>query len=277
MTHVDEGSIHPREFRLRCRSGVFTGPTAGVCRAYVQANLVVLRESVAAEFEAFCRANPGPCPLLETLPTGSAAPARIASGADLRTDLPRYRVLRFGECVERPTSVESYWDEAAGDGKGAFRAFLIGCSFTFEDALLAAGVPVRHVEQRCNVPMYRTNIACTSAGVFHGSLVVSMRPMTPSQAERAAGITAGLPGAHGPPVHLGDPSAIGVRDLSRPDYGDPVTVRPGEVPVFWACGVTPMEAILRAKLYLAITHDPGHMFVTDLRADELPKAFSVFA
>ena len=154
-------------------------------------------------------------------------------------------------------------------GESDFVAFLIGCSFTFESALLAAGIPVRHVEENCNVPMYRTNIACKGAGVFEGPLVVSMRPMTSEQAALAAKITAEFSGVHGGPVHTGDPAAIDVADLARPDYGDAVTVKSGEVPVFWACGVTPMEAIIRAKLDIAITHDPGHMLVTDVRDESL--------
>jgi uncharacterized protein YcsI (UPF0317 family) len=186
----------------------------------------------------------------------------MAPGADVRTDLPRYRVFRKGECVDRPVSIGPYW-------RADLVACLIGCSFTFETALLKAGIPVRHIEERCNVPMYRTNVACTPAGRFSGPLVVSMRPMTPLQAEQAAAITARLPRVHGAPVHVGDARELGIADVGRPDYGDAVTIREGEVPVFWACGVTPMEAILRAGLDLAITHEPGHMLVTDVRDESL--------
>ena len=303
------------EIRALCRGGAFEGPTAGVALGYTQVNLVILRAEAAEEFEAFCRANPKPCPLLERTAPGRYEPRSMAPHADVRTDLPRYRVLQHGRCVERPTSIQSYWLDAIppspfqGEGRGEgtiaeltphpalspqaergfqtipqgergfqttpgergsdFVAFLIGCSFTFETALLKAGVPVRHIEEVKNVPMYRTNIACTPAGRFHGPLVVSMRPMTPAEAELATRITAAFPRVHGAPIHLGDPSAIGITDLARPDYGDAVTLRRGEIPVFWACGVTPMEAIIRAKLDIAITHEPGHMLVTDVTDESL--------
>lgn len=273
---LDLRRADPSRIREWCRHGRFDRPTSGVALGFAQANLVVVRESVAADFEQFCRRNPRPCPLLEITAPGQFEPKKTAPAADLRTDLPRYRVYRSGVCADRPNSVIDVWDEAARqsrdsggiaarDGRGRFVAFLIGCSFTFESALLRAGLPVRHIEQSCNVPMYRTNIETTPAGVFQGPLVVSMRPMSPEQADRAAEITGTTPEAHGPPVHVGEPRAIGITDLSRPDYGDPVPLRPGEVPVFWACGVTPTEAILRAKLDLAITHEPGHMFITDKR------------
>jgi len=258
----DLASLTPREIRELCRSGALTGPTAGAAMGYVQANLVVLRADLAADFETFCRRNPRPCPLLDVTQVGNSEPIRTAPGADLRTDLPRYRVLEAGVFVDQPTSVEPYWT-------GDCVAFLLGCSFTFEAALLAAGLPVRHIEEGVNVPMYRTNRACVSAGIFRGPLVVSMRPMTPEQAEEATRITAAFPGAHGAPLHVGDPAAIGIADLASPDYGDSVTMREGEVPVFWACGVTPMAAIAEARPGFAITHEPGHMFVTDLRDSDL--------
>jgi len=257
------------EIRALCRCGEFDRPTAGVALGYTQVNLVILRAEASEEFEAFCRANPKPCPLLERTAPGNYEPAQMAPQADVRTDLPRYRVLQHGRCVERPTSITTYWLDATRSRASDFVAFLIGCSFTFETALLKAGVPVRHIEERRNVPMYRTNIACTPAGCFHGPLVVSMRPMTPAEAELATRITAAFPRVHGTPIHLGDPSAIGITDLTRPDYGDAVTLRRREIPVFWACGVTPMEAIIRAKLDIAITHEPGHMLVTDVTDESL--------
>jgi len=257
------------EIRALCRGGAFDRPTAGVALGYTQVNLVILRAEAAKEFEAFCRANPKPCPLLERTAPGRYEPRSLAPHADVRTDLPRYRVLQHGRCVERPTSITTYWLDATRSRASDFVAFLIGCSFTFETALLKAGVPVRHIEEGKNVPMYRTNIACTPAGRFHGPLVVSMRPMTPAEAELATRITAAFPRVHGAPIHLGDPSAIGITDLTRPDYGDAVTLRRGEIPVFWACGVTPMEAIIRAKLDIAITHEPGHMLVTDVTDESL--------
>lgn len=250
------------QVRALCRSGQFDRPTAGVALGFVQANLVILRSEYAEDFEQFCHRNPKPCPLLEVTPPGRFEPKQLAPGADVRTDLPRYHVYLDGVLVDRPTSIERYWTEDCV-------AFLIGCSFTFESALLDAGLPVRHVEQGCNVPMYRTNIMCQPAGPFAGPLVVSMRPMTPQQAERATKVTAALPRAHGEPVHVGDPRAIGIEDLMYPDYGDPVTIRADELPVFWACGVTPIEAIAHAKPDLAITHAPGHMLVTDVPDHDL--------
>jgi uncharacterized protein YcsI (UPF0317 family) len=261
----DWSRVSGKKVREACRRGEFTRPTAGVALGYVQANLVILREPVAGDFERFCNLNRAPCPLLEKTAPGQYEPCATAPGADLRTDLPRYRVLREGLCTARPTSIVKEWDEAEGDGKGRLVAFLIGCSFTFETALLSAGLPVRHIEQGCNVPMYKTSISCATAGVFGGPLVVSMRPMKPEQARQAAEITAKLPQAHGAPVHVGNPQAIGIHDLGRPDYGDAVPLHPAEIPVFWACGVTPLEALMQAKLDLAITHEPGHMFITDLR------------
>jgi uncharacterized protein YcsI (UPF0317 family) len=213
----------------------------------------MLPARLAGDFLKFCDQNPAPCPLIEATAAGSFEP-RCAPGADLRTDLPRYRIYRNGRLVDQPASVDPGADAVS---------FLLGCSFTFEAALAAAGIPVRHVEQGRNVPMYRTNIACRPGGVFSGPMVVSMRPMTPAQAESARSITAALPGSHGTPVHTGDPAVIGIMDLRRADYGEAVDVRPGEVPVFWACGVTPLEAILRAKPEWAVVHEPGHMFITD--------------
>lgn len=286
------------EIRALCRTGEFNRPTAGVAHGYAQVNLVVLRAEAAKEFEAFCRANPRPCPLLEMTAPGDPEPKRSATGSDVRTDLPRYRVLRNGECIDRPTSITAYWPDnpppsplvkEGGDPppspltKGGWRgvacasdcnlvAFLIGCSFTFETALLKAGVPVRHIEEGRNVPMYRTNMACTPAGRFYGPMVVSMRPMTPEHAELAMKITAAFPRVHGAPIHSGNPAAIGITDLNRPDYGDAVSVRRGEIPVFWACGVTPMEAILHARLDIAIVQEPGHMLVTDISDESLREA-----
>ena len=257
MTSQDYTRMTGEQIRALCRAGTFTGSTAGVALGYTQANLVVLPTGVAGDFGEFCQLNPRPCPLLEVTKPGAYEPIEMAPGADVRNDLPRYRVYRNGVCADRPTSVESYWDDNCV-------AFLIGCSFTFESALIKAGLPVRHVEEGRNVPMYRTNIACTPAGVFTGPMIVSMRPMTTEQAEAASRVTAAYPRVHGSPIHIGDPSIIGIDDLARPDYGDPVTIHPGEVPVFWACGVTPMEAIMQAKPPLAITHEPGHMFVTNI-------------
>lgn len=250
------------EVRRRARSGEWNMPTPGLALGHVQANLVVVPKELAFDFLLFCHRNPKPCPLLEVTEPGSPEPALVAPNADLRTDLPRYRVYQHGELVEEPADLHGWW-------RDDLVAFLIGCSFTFEHALLQAGVPLRHLEAGCNVPMYRTNRPCVPAGVFRGPLVVSMRPMAPAQAVRAVQVCARYPRAHGAPVHLGDPEALGIADLSRPDFGDPVAIRPGELPVFWACGVTPQAVAMEARLPLLITHKPGHMFVTDLRDTEL--------
>jgi uncharacterized protein YcsI (UPF0317 family) len=250
------------EVRRQARSGILTGPTAGLALGYVQANLVVVPRELAFDFLLFCQRNPKPCPLLEVTEPGSAEPVSVAPGADLRTDLPCYRVYKRGELVEEPTFLDRWW-------RDSLVGFLLGCSFTFESALLAAGIPVRHLEMGCNVPMYRTNIPCRPAGAFRGPLVVSMRPLTPAQAIAATRVCARFPRAHGTPIHLGDPAAIGIGDLDHPDFGDPVELRPGEIPVFWACGVTPQAVAMEAHLTHLITHKPGHMFVTDLRDTDL--------
>ena len=250
------------DVRNACRSGSLTGQTSGLAPGFAQANLVVLPADLASDFLLFCQRNPKPCPLLDVTEAGNPHPLRAAPAGDLRTDLPKYRVWKNGELVDEPTDIQKYWQDD-------FVSFVIGCSFTFEDALLRAGVPVRHVELGRNVPMYRTNVPCTSAGVFHGPLVVSMRPMKPADAIRAVQITSRFPSVHGAPVHIGLPEQLGIRDLSKPDFGEMVPVKSDELPVFWACGVTPQAAIMAAKPPLVITHSPGCMFVTDLRDEEL--------
>jgi uncharacterized protein YcsI (UPF0317 family) len=249
---------NPGELREAIRRGEFSGPTGGLASGFTQANLVALPEADAFDFLRFCVRNPKPCPLLEVTDPGSPEPAQTARGADLRTDVPRYRIWRDGELAGEPTDAREHWRED-------LVAFLIGCSFTFERALLADGLPVRHVEQGVNVPMYRTSLACTPAGRFAGPLVVSMRPMRPDQAIRATQITSRYGPVHGAPVHVGEPGAIGIADLDLPDYGDAVEVRDGELPVFWACGVTPQAVAVASRPELMITHAPGHMFVTDAR------------
>ncbi|WP_439623120.1 putative hydro-lyase [Gemmata sp.] len=250
------------DVRAACRRGELTGPTPGLALGFVQANLVVLPREWAFDFLLFCQRNPKPCPLLDVTEPGDPEPKFVAAGSDLRTDLPAYRVWRNGELVEEPTEITRHW-------RDDLVSFVIGCSFTFENALMTAGVPVRHIEQNVNVPMYRTNIACRPAGRFSGPLVVSMRPLLPAHAVKATQICSRFPRAHGAPVHLGDPGAIGIRDVSKPDFGDAVEVRAGEQPVFWACGVTPQAVVMQAKPPFAITHKPGHMFLTDLRDVEL--------
>lgn len=255
---MDLRNASGREVRQQARTGALSGPTPGLARGFEQANLVVVPRALAFDFLLFCQRNPQPCPLLDVTDPGDPEPRAAALGADLRTDLPRYRVFRKGELVDEPLDIRNYW-------RDDLVAFLLGCSFTFEDALLKAGLPVRHLEAGCNVPMYRTNIACHPAGVFRGNMTVSMRPMTPQQAVHATEICSRFPRSHGAPVHQGDAAAIGIRDLARPDFGDAVEIRPGEVPVFWACGVTPQGIVMETRPDFCITHKPGHMFVTDWR------------
>jgi uncharacterized protein YcsI (UPF0317 family) len=247
------------EVREAIRAGRWTGPTAGLARGFVQANLVILSAADAVDFAEFCRLNPRPCPLLEQTAPGDPIPQQAAPHADLRTDVPRYRVFRHGVLQsDEPTDVKALW-------RDDFVGFLLGCSFTFENALVSAGLAVRHLDERCNVPMFRTSRVCQPVGKFSGNMVVSMRPVPREHVDRAIAITARFPAMHGAPVHVGDPAAIGIGDLTRPDFGDAVTVRPGEVPVFWACGVTPQLVLLQARPEIAITHSPGCMFVTDWR------------
>ncbi|HEY9874961.1 MAG TPA: putative hydro-lyase [Candidatus Obscuribacterales bacterium] len=248
--------------RQLCRTGELNGPTPGLAPGYVQANLVVLPYPLAFYFLLFCQRNPKPCPVLDVTDVGNPEPKIIAPGADIRTDLPRYRIFRHGELVEETTDITAFWTDD-------LVAFLIGCSFTFENAMINAGLPVRHIEEKTNVPMYKTNIQCTPSGIFSSPVVVSMRPIPMAKVVRAVEVTSRYYKAHGSPIHVGDPSVIGIEDLAKPDYGDAVTVRDGEVPVFWACGVTPQAAILQAKPEFAITHAPGHMFVSDLKDESL--------
>jgi len=221
-------------------------------------------ETVSVEFLLLCQRNPKPCPVLDVTDVGSPHPVRVAQKADLRTDLPKYRIYRYGKLNAEVTQITDLWQED-------MVAFLLGCSYTFEAALLAAGIPVRHIEEERNVPMYITNIECIPAGRFRGPMVVSMRPIPSRQVVKAVEVTACFPKAHGVPVHIGDPAAIGIEDLARPDFGDAVTLKEGEAPVFWACGVTPQVAAREAKPELMITHAPGHMFVTDVRDEELAR------
>ena len=242
--------------REACRRSELTDQTAGLASGFAQANLVILPQEWAFDFLLFCQRNPRPCPLLHVTESGNPVPQPLAEEADLRTDLPRYRVWEHGEMVSEPTDIVSLW-------RDDFVSFLIGCSFTFDAALVQAGIPVRHVELGVNVPMYCTSTPCRSAGAFHGPLVVSMRPLKPADAIQAVQITSRFPEMHGAPLHIGFPEQIGIRDLSTPDYGDPVPIHDGELPVFWACGVTPQAAAMAARPPLMITHSPGCMFVTD--------------
>ncbi len=250
------GGRHPRDIRAEIRAGGITGVTSGLAPGFAQANLAVLPAELAADFRRFCELNPKPCPLLDVTEPGGFEPARVAPGADLRTDLPRYRVYRDGNLVAEVTDATEWW-------RDDLVAFLLGCSFTFESALVAAGIPVRHQARGRNVPMYRTSIACQPAGPFRGPMVVSMRPIPEHQVGLAVATSGRFPDAHGEPIHIGNPAAIGITDLSRPDWGDPPEALPGDVPVFWACGVTPQAVALASRPSFLITHAPGHMFLTD--------------
>jgi uncharacterized protein YcsI (UPF0317 family) len=248
--------------RLECRSGQFDGQTSGLAPGYVQGNLAILPQDWAADFLRFCQANPKPCPLLGMSEVGSPQLPALGAGLDIRMDLPRYRVWEDGKLVASPADLTSVW-------RDDLVSFVIGCSFSFEEALLQNDIPIRHIASGCNVPMYRTSIPTQPAGRFHGPLVVSMRPLKPADAIRAIQVTTRLPAVHGAPVHIGFPEAIGITDLAKPDYGDAVAVAPDELPVFWACGVTPQAAIAAARPPFAITHAPGCMLVTDLKNNQL--------
>lgn len=251
----------PAQVRAAIRLGEIDFPTAGMCAGYAQANLVILPPEYAADFEEYTRLNPFPCPVLEIV-KGSPITHAMGEGASLVTDIPRYRVYENGVFTKELTDASAYWKEG-------YVGFLIGCSFSFESELLEAGIPVRQIEEGVNVPMYNTNIPCTPAGVFSGNMVVSMRPIPYRQVPAAAAITAGMPRVHGMPVQIGEPEAIGIHDLAHPDYGDAVTINPGETPVFWPCGVTPQNVVMHSKPEFCITHAPGHMFVTDVKNVEL--------
>ncbi len=252
----------PAEIRLRIRRGEWQAPTAGLAPGFAQANLVVVPRALAYDFLVFCQRNPKPCPLIDVTDPGNPEPALAAPGADLRTDVPRYRIYRHGRLEAEVTEIARYWS-------GELVAFLLGCSFTFEAAMQRAGLPVRHIEDGRNVAMYVTTLTCRAAGALSGPMVVSMRPLPPAQVPRAVVVTGRYPRAHGAPVHVGDPAAIGIRDLSAPEFGDAPRMEPGEVPVFWACGVTPQAVAMAAKVDLMITHAPGHMFITDLLDEDL--------
>lgn len=255
---MDYSTMQPSEVRALIREGKITGQTSGMCAGYAQGNLLILPREQAYDFLLFTQRNPKSCPILEVGDVGSRLVKKMADGADIATDIPRYRVWENGELTGEYTDISRFWRED-------FVYFLIGCSFSFEGELLAAGVPVRHIEEGKNVPMYLTNIDCEEAGIFHGKLVVSMRPMPADQVIRAVSITASMPRVHGAPIHIGDPAKIGIADISRPDFGEAVTIRDGEIPVFWCCGVTPQSVVMSAKPPIAISHAPGHMFITDVK------------
>ncbi len=258
-THVKS---NPTVFRKLVREGKWTRPTAGVCEGYAQANLLVIPQKLAYDFLLFAQRNPKACPILEVFDLGQFEPKLTTPGADIRTDLPKYRIYARGKCVEEVLDIQSYWQED-------FIAFLFGCSFSFEAALLHAGIPIRTLQEGRNASMYRTTIECVPAGIFSGPLVVSMRPIPSEFVVKTVRVTSRFPSVHGAPVHIGDPAQIGIQDITRADFGEPVDIQAGEVPVFWACGVTSQAVLMNAKPDIAITHAPGHMFVTDLMNEHL--------
>lgn len=247
----------PAEARRIIRAGDYAGHTAGVAPDYVQGNLCILPREMALEFAAFCQRNPKPCPLIGMGAPGDPSLPDLGD-IDIRTDVPRYRVFKDGKLVEEPTDIGKYWSDD-------LVTFVLGCSFSFERPLLQAGIWLQHIERNTVVPMYRTSIDCVPAGRFKGKMVVSMRPFTPADAIRAVQITSRFPAVHGAPVHLGLPQAIGIADIDKPDLGDPAEIRKGELPVFWACGVTPQVVIEAARPSICITHKPGSMLITDRR------------
>jgi uncharacterized protein YcsI (UPF0317 family) len=248
--------------RAGIRRGDWSAHTSGMVDGHVQGNVVILPEILAHDFLRYCQLNPKPCPVLAVGESGSTSLPTLGADINICTDVPRYRVWRHGELVAEPTEIGDLW-------RPDLVTFVIGCSFSFEEALLQAGLPIRHIEQGRNVPMYRTNIATEAAGPFSGPMVVSMRPFKAADAIRAVQITSRFPSVHGAPIHLGDPALIGITDLARPDYGDAVDLLPGEIPVFWACGVTPQAAIAQARPEFCITHAPGAMLITDLLNHQL--------
>jgi uncharacterized protein YcsI (UPF0317 family) len=251
-----------REARLMIRRGDLTGPTSGLAPGYVQGNLAILPAALAGEFMRFCHLNPKPCPLLAASAPGDSRLPTLADDLDIRTDVPRYRVFHNGEVIDEPADISSHW-------RADLVAFVLGCSFSFEEALTEDGIELRHITCNATVPMYRTSIATAAAGPFHGPMVVSMRPLAPADAIRAIQITTRFPAVHGAPVHIGKPELIGIADLAKPDYGDPVPIYDNELPVFWACGVTPQSVVATVKPEFCITHYPGSMLVTDRRNSEL--------
>ena len=254
---LDRGVEAGRRERRRIRVGDVSGPTGGLAPGNVQANLVILPAALAHDFLRFAQANLKPCPLLAVSEPGDPYLPNLGTDLDIRTDLPRYRVWRHGELVEEPASVSHVW-------RDDLVSFALGCSFSFEQALIEEGIELRHMTCGSNVPMYRTRIACVPAGPFAGPLVVSMRPLKPRDVIRAIQVTSRFPSVHGAPVHIGLPAEIGIVDLGKPDYGDAVPVGSDELPVFWACGVTPQAVIAEIGPEFCITHAPGSMLITDL-------------
>lgn len=257
----DLEKLTPQEARMMFRRNEWLKPTAGIASGFTQANLAILKKDLAFDFLLFCQRNPKPCPVLDVTEPGSPVPGMVAPEADIRTDIPKYRIYRHGNLEDEVTDIKAYWEDD-------MVAFLLGCSFTFEFPLMKNDIPVRHIEEKCNVPMFKTNIPCIPAGRFAGPLVVSMRPIPEKDLVRTVQVTSRFPAVHGAPVHIGNPAAIGIKDIFKPDFGDAVTIKEGEIPVFWACGVTPQAAAMQVRPELMITHAPGYMFITDMKEEK---------
>ncbi len=255
-----QSNLDAATIRAAIRVGAFTGHTSGQAPGKLQCNLAIIPAVHALDFLRFCQRNPKPCPVVGVSETGDPMLPTLGHDIDIRTDVPRYRVFRDGILAGEQTDITDIW-------RDDLVTVALGCSFTFENALLRDGIPVRHIEKGLNVPMFNTNIALKPAGPFHGNMVVTMRPIPDDMVDRAHAISAKFPHAHGAPIASGDPRALGIQDLSMPDYGDAVEVRDGEVPVYWACGVTPQNVLLEARLPLCITHSPGHMLIADVAED----------
>jgi uncharacterized protein YcsI (UPF0317 family) len=255
-------SVKPQVLRNLIRKGEWRSHTMGLSEGHVQANLAILPYEFAFDFLVFCQRNPKPCPVLAVTDRGSPEVRDMAPGSDLRTDLSRYRIFEEGECIAEAEDVSEFWrDDLVG--------FLLGCSATFERSLLQANIRLRHLEQGVVPPVYVSGIQCVPAGPFSGPMVVSMRPIRRDQVPQAVLITSRYPATHGGPIHMGDPAAIGISDLEDVVFGEPLLPQENEVPVFWACGITPQWVALNAKPDLMITHYAGHLFVTDVLADEI--------
>lgn len=259
-------TMHPREFRRMVREGTYTGITCGRCSGYVQANLIILEKKYADDFRKFAERNPKPNPILEITEPGVHHTSVMADHADILTDLPRYNIYRSGELVDQCTDATGYW-------RDDMVCFLIGCSHSFEKALTDAGIEIRNITDGHAVSVYKTSIPCAPSKYFSGPVVVSMRPIPEEQIDLAYEVTGKLPHVHGAPIYHGDPSRIGV-DLDRPDWNPPTRIEPGEVPVFWACGVTPQAALMQAKPDLVITHTPTHLLITDIPDSEIEQLLS---
>lgn len=259
---MDYSKMKPYDVRKLIREEKITTPTAGMCAGYAQANLVVLPKNLAYDFLLFTQRNQRSCPLLEVSDVGSKKLRYLGKNIDITKDIPKYRVYENGILTGEYTHIDDKW-------RDDFVSFLIGCSFSFESDLIEASIPIRHIEEKCNVPMFITNIDCTPAGIFRGKMVVSMRPLPYDQIVKAVLVSGEMPKVHGAPVHIGDPSVIGIKDITKPDFGDAVSIKEGEVPVFWACGVTPQSVVMNVKPKIVITHSPGHMLITDIKNIDL--------